>query len=108
MQPNTTKKEYKNALKKLGLYEEVIEGVVPKTEEELTAFILRFGCGDVYVDEDSAFISVKEKDQIRVNFDNRPEQTFKSLPDAYSGTVLKGKPLSQQIGKARVKGFVII
>lgn len=108
MQPNLTSKEVEDAYRRCGLYEDVIEGVVPKTEAELTAFITKYGCGDVSVGTDSAFIGVEARGLISVNFADKQETTFKSLPDAYVGIVLNGLPISKQIGKVRVKGFAII
>lgn len=90
------------------MYEDVIKGVVPKTEAELTAFITKYGCGDVSVGKDSAFIGVETRGLISVNFDDKPEMTFKSLSETYAGIVLNGLPISKQIGKVRVKGFAII
>ena len=113
MQPNLTKKEIEDAYRSCGLYEDVFVGIVPKTEAELTAFIEKHGCADVSVngiddESETAFLSIQDHNRIQASFDNRPQQVFKSLPDAYAGIVLHGLPISKQIGEVRVRGFAII
>ena len=108
MQPNTTKKEYEQALKSLGLYEDVIDGVVPKTEDELSGLIRKFETGHVGDDGVGFAFTLNADKSIDVSYDDLPGKHFNNISEAISGIMLKGKPLSKQIGAFRVHAFVMI